>query len=365
MITLGKIDVNCEADIRSFLELMEICLSPKTDEWFRWKYLANPAISISGALIYCARNENGKIIGVRPLLTVRMLDSSNNIVLACQPCDSAVHPDFQGLGVFGKLNRYAIAESKKEDIKLYFNFPNSQSEPAYLHLGWMRVLQDNEMYLFNNLDEVVSSKLKTNKLTPLTKIFSFLFTNIAAAQLKAEVSSQKGSINVRVDTDFTNEHVRIAEEMDRNRIHVAKGIEYLSWRYLSRPGKKYEIRTALINNVVSGYIITSLTNRWGVLEAQILEIRYQKADVIKVLLSSYLAYLKSRGDVKFVSASSFNAHAVRLFMRKIGFLEKTNPILKYVFPARFMVVNNIDSIPGVDFYDNDAWSIYQGDKDTA
>lgn len=58
---------------------------------------------------------------------------------AYQPVDTVVHPDYQGQGLFSKLTVKAVEEAMKMKLDFLFNFPNQNSLPGYLKLGWNHV----------------------------------------------------------------------------------------------------------------------------------------------------------------------------------------------------------------------------------
>lgn len=53
---------------------------------------------------------------------------------AYQPCNTAVIKDFRGKGIFKEMTLFALEKTEKKD--LIYNYPNSNSYPQYLKLGW-------------------------------------------------------------------------------------------------------------------------------------------------------------------------------------------------------------------------------------
>lgn len=61
-----------------------------------------------------------------------------------QPCDTGVLSSHRGYGVFKKMTKKALEELESKVI--IYNFPNENSYPGYLNMGWN--LQDKKKYKF-------------------------------------------------------------------------------------------------------------------------------------------------------------------------------------------------------------------------
>lgn len=124
-----------EEDIPQIIDLLKASLGesmiPKSIPLWKWKHLDNP-FGKSPVLLAV---ENDKIIGVRAFLKWEFLRDGNTMK-ACRAVDTAIHPDFQGKGLFTQLTTNLIDQIKEEDIQLIYNTPNTQSMPGYLKMGW-------------------------------------------------------------------------------------------------------------------------------------------------------------------------------------------------------------------------------------
>ncbi|MBN3582444.1 GNAT family N-acetyltransferase [Algoriphagus aestuarii] len=126
-----------EHDIPEIISLLKISLGesmiPKSESLWSWKHLDNP-FGKSPVLVAV---ENSKIIGVRAFLRWEFL-VDGEVKKACRAVDTAVHPDFQGKGVFSNLTLRLIEELKQEGLDLIYNSPNADSMPGYLKMGWQK-----------------------------------------------------------------------------------------------------------------------------------------------------------------------------------------------------------------------------------
>jgi len=122
-------------DLPEVISLLRISLGedriPKTEALWNWKHRQNP---FGQSPVLVAEIE-GKIIGVRAFLKWEYL-RDGQALLAQRAVDTAVHPNFQGKGIFSQLTRKLLEISRLEGTELIFNTPNSKSTPGYLKLGW-------------------------------------------------------------------------------------------------------------------------------------------------------------------------------------------------------------------------------------
>jgi GNAT superfamily N-acetyltransferase len=117
------------------ISLLKISLGedriPKTEALWNWKHRQNPF----GESPVLLAESAGKIIGVRAFLKWEYIRESK-VIPAQRAVDTAVHPDFQGQGIFSQLTRKLLEKSRLEGTELIFNTPNPKSTPGYLKLGW-------------------------------------------------------------------------------------------------------------------------------------------------------------------------------------------------------------------------------------
>lgn len=106
-------------------------LIPKSEELWNWKHISNPF----GTSPMLVAEDNGLICGVRVFLRWEFRQGKK-LIKACRAVDTAIHPDYQGKGLFKSLTLALIEELKEEGVELIYNTPNSQSTPGYLKMEW-------------------------------------------------------------------------------------------------------------------------------------------------------------------------------------------------------------------------------------
>ncbi len=149
-----------DEDIPQIIQLLKVTLGesliPKSEELWKWKHLDNPF----GKSPVLLAEEDGKIIGIRAFLNWEFAQN-NELIKACRAVDTAIHPDFQGKGLFTKLSLNLIDQIKDDGSQLIYNTPNTQSLPGYLKMGWEKWGKLPLKMKFN----VGGSRSKTNVLS--------------------------------------------------------------------------------------------------------------------------------------------------------------------------------------------------------
>ncbi len=126
------------ADTDQILALMEAVFSKqqyfastRSRESWNWKYEKN----IFGKPIHIVATADERIVGFRSFWPWEFI-CRGQILKAYQPVDTVVHPDYQGQGLFARMNTIAVKKAIELKTDLLFNFSNQNSLPGNLKLGW-------------------------------------------------------------------------------------------------------------------------------------------------------------------------------------------------------------------------------------
>ncbi|WP_168196259.1 GNAT family N-acetyltransferase [Echinicola soli] len=106
---------------------------PKSLDLWQWKHVDNPF----GASPVLVAEEQDDIVGVRAFMQWGF-SQSGQFIKAIRAVDTAVHPDYQGKGIFRKLTHTLTQACRQEEYQFIFNTPNSKSMPGYLKMGWQK-----------------------------------------------------------------------------------------------------------------------------------------------------------------------------------------------------------------------------------
>lgn len=114
-----------DAEMNDFINIFNKVFEHNADKiWFDWKYTDN----IYGDSYIVLAYHKDKAIGARAFWRNDIDDN-----LSYQPCDTAVLKEFRGMGIFTKMTLIALENTKGAFI---YNYPNENSRPGYLKLGW-------------------------------------------------------------------------------------------------------------------------------------------------------------------------------------------------------------------------------------
>lgn len=129
----------------------------------KWKHFDNPC---GKSVIAYIENEQGEMVAARALWCM----FSENAPLF-QPCDTVTHPSYQGRGLFTRLTLACL--DKIPSNASIMNFPNNNSLPGYLKLGWKVLEKNKKVFNFsvgfkhikvNDLQREIGDKVSQTKL---------------------------------------------------------------------------------------------------------------------------------------------------------------------------------------------------------
>jgi len=121
-----------DGDAQAIFELLNMAFGNwHSLAYWRWKYLKNPA----GPPIVWLAEHNGKIIGHYGIIPVRM-KVGNLHVNASYPNDAAVHPKYQGKGIFSSLVNKCCLDAAENDLPLTYGLATVRLGPTYKRYEW-------------------------------------------------------------------------------------------------------------------------------------------------------------------------------------------------------------------------------------
>jgi GNAT superfamily N-acetyltransferase len=193
------------------VELLKITLGesliPKTVDFWNWKHNENPFGQSKTILAF----DNEKLIGVRAFMCWQF-SNYNEIIKCVRAVDTAVHPNYQGKGVFSKLTLAALDNCKKDNISFVFNTPNKISKIGYLKLGWV---------------DLGRLSLRLSIPIHIPQIYNVAFL---IKHLKSYEIVKINEVNIITAS---------------NKFLTQLNADYLNWRYVNCPiGKYYSIAKA-------------------------------------------------------------------------------------------------------------------------
>jgi N-acetylglutamate synthase-like GNAT family acetyltransferase len=248
-----------DTDIPAIIELLKLSLgessSPKSISYWNWKHNKNPFGNSPVLVAY----SNNLLVGVRAMMQWQW-QKGNKVFKTLRAVDTASHPDFQGKGIFSKLTKQLLEESKNKSVDFIFNTPNIQSKPGYLKMGWKE-----------------AGKLRIG--------LQFRFPSFFKKSTNNYITYDDANLN-QLCIHWNNELSKA------NKYFTPKSPNYLNWRYSNNPVIDY-----IIHCEHDIYIAAYLRPRKYFMELRISELIYQGdaktiADKVKRVLNSLLSTTK-------------------------------------------------------------------------
>lgn len=363
MFEFKRLTLN-DREKEDFLGLLSGSLATNTMDWLEWKYLKNPVIHDKPTVFGTFHKASGKLIGIRPFLACNVV-LNGRIFKAAQPGDTVVHPDFRGQGLFSQMNRIAIEELGKEGYDLFFNFPNRNSQPGYLKMGWKIVLKFDESIAFSDFSRVVKDTTNNSIYKFLAKLMFISMSNLAKITEKlindTQLNSYKVNVNIEDKYDDSIENLWLSKV--NNRFRVRRDEKYLNWRFKERPDKAYEYWTIRRKGDLLAYVITTTSDRWGSKECQIVDFNFTEQDYFFIILKEVLKSFSK--TCNFVSILACTESDIFRRLNKLGFMHRFQFPYSLAMPDRNFLVRVVNpELLEYDLYDGAMWSLRSGDQDT-
>lgn len=124
-----------DSDIPAIVSLLRQSLGEKgslrTEAYWRWKHIQNPFGRSRVLLAF----EADTLMAVRAFMAWQFI-KENQTINAWRAVDTAVHPNWQGKGLFTQLTMALLNQLESGPPSLIFNSPNPKSRAGYLKMGW-------------------------------------------------------------------------------------------------------------------------------------------------------------------------------------------------------------------------------------
>ena len=208
--------------------------------YFDWQYRNNP---FGKAIVLLAQDDSidNMIVGTNTIIPTKLLVEEEEI-LSSLACNVQVHPDYQNQGIFSKLLTLMTSLAKKKEISSLFAIPNKNSFNSFINEGSFEIIQ-----LPLLIRPLKFSRYFNSPLNKILKIFE-IFWKIKIPPNNVE----------EFDGNFQNFDKLFEKISKRTPIIQSRTKEYLKWRYLDHPTRKYQIYVLKQNNELIGYIIVKI-----------------------------------------------------------------------------------------------------------
>lgn len=250
-------------DREGFLELYDLVLGDRDDEWFRWKYEENPYADHVPIVL---ATFDGEVVGTKPCFALELRVGSRT-VRGFQPADVMVHPDHRRRGVYSRTTERMKEHYRERDPSLFFNFPNQATLSGSLKHGWQIVEEVPTYYRIQNPDGLVDTD--DGRMAALSSAAQPALKGYLRARETIAASSDGVSVDRREEIPVST-LVDLYESAVPATLHAHRDETFYGWRF---ENPRWEYRTYVATRggdalaaVVTGTraqggsVVTSLTD---------------------------------------------------------------------------------------------------------
>jgi GNAT superfamily N-acetyltransferase len=298
-------------------------LSPNAnDARYEWLYCKNPE-GMARAWV-ASEAETGMTIGVAAAFPRRMHCRGKEVrgyVLG----DFCIHPDYRSLGPALALQRSSLEELSKEGVGLAFDFPSTSMLAIYKRL---RIEPQESAIRYAKplrADRQIQKRIP-NKAAGRT----LAVAANAALRLRDAGLRQSGAWTIAEETAPCGEEFTLASRQWAPPTGTCAGrsAEYLNWRFLEHPQRRYHFLTARQDGRLCGYLIY----HWAGEDATIVDLLAEEDQVCKALLIETIAIARDQG-VNTLSAPFLSSYAGREILEDCGFQPReSTPVILLTLP---------------------------------
>jgi hypothetical protein len=205
----------------------------RNDAYWHWKYTSN----VFGET-YILIAEAGNKIAASTVLWPWQFICRGRVIQAYQACDSVVHPEYRGIGIYSKINKSRIDLAIEKNASFLYTFPNDKSLKGNLKVGWN--------YL-----------AKLPWLVRPLRAFRILKNFSGSNKAASESLEDQHRINCSVCHDIARSGISYDGMLRTNYLK-----DYFHWRYENHPVFNYGMVTVAVGKCESAaiFMINSMGN---------------------------------------------------------------------------------------------------------
>lgn len=243
-----------EKDLLGILSLRKIVFGEMEKDkleprFWRWEFMEAPD---GKALIYIV--QDGERIIAHFADIPRRFSVNGEAVLATLSLDLMVHPDYRREGLFTAMGRYGAQRVKQKNGLFMTAFPiRSETIQGLIKIGWEKVVQLPVIVYPIRFSGIVDRYLRFKPL-------SILIGGVATCLYLLRFGWSKGK---KAEGIQIEEVVQLDEAFDdfwqgASRLFSVLGVrtrQYLNWRYVKHPTRRYTVYQAIEEGKMKGYIV--------------------------------------------------------------------------------------------------------------
>jgi len=283
-----------EKDISGILSLRKIVfgeMEPDKVEprFWRWGFMESPD---GKGFIYLAR-DGDKIIAHFADIPRRFVINGETSP-ATLSLDLMVHPDYRREGLFVAMGRYGAQRVKREGGLFMMAFPiRPETIEGLIKIGWEKVVPLPVLVLPIRFSGIFNHYVRFKPL-------SLLLGGLASAAYFLLFGWRRGK---KPEGVLIEEAKRLDEAFDEfwqdaSRLYPVMGVrtrQYLDWRYIQHPTRRYTIYRAIKKGKMRGYIVLRKVELLGFNSGVIVDLLALDDDALSVLVEKGIQHTRKEG----------------------------------------------------------------------
>lgn len=321
-------------------------LSPDTnDSRYEWLYCMNPA-GMARVWVACDAKTDA-MIGISAAFPRRIRHREKEVrgyVLG----DFCIHPDYRSLGPALALQRCTLQGLSNEGVGFVLDFPSTSMlaiynrlriEPRETSVRFAKPLRADR-----HVRNLIANKAAARILSAGANV---------ALRLRDIGLSRSNAWTIVEETTQCGEEFTLFSRLLAPRMGVCgdRSAEYLNWRFMQHPKRRYQLVTARKDGRLCGFLIYHRDGE----DAAIVDLLAEEDRVVKAILIEAIAVLR-RSGAHTVSAPFLKSHPGQEVLKDCGFQPReSTPVMTLSLPW----AANHGSGPSAD-----RWYLTHGDRES-
>lgn len=314
----------------------------------RWQYQDNPAGVALAA--FAREKDSGALVSQFGVVPLRMWVGGQER-LAGLALNVATDVAYRGRGLFTGLARAADALMKQRGISLAWAFPNVNSFPGFIsRLGYTHMGDVPLLVRPVNVRRIVSRKVRVPVVDRAAALLSRPFFRRLQRVVMPAAGVQVEEVE-HFDERFDELWLRLR---GRSHVMVVRDAEYLEWRFVKGPLRRYHGLLATIGGAPAGYAVLRTTEVDGMRSGLIVDLVVVDERAGDSLVAEALAWCAGQ-DLDLLGGLMLPGSPEYALLRRAGLVALPGPLS----PRRFRVVARGDA----GFCELKSWQLTMGDYD--
>ena len=318
-----------EKDLQGVLSLRRIAFGEMEEDkldprFWRWEFQEG---FDGSAWVYIVEDQN-RIVGHFADIP-RRFSVQGEVILGSLSLDLMVHPDYWRRGIFTAMGRYGAQRVKKENGLLMIAFPiRSETIFGLKKIGWREVVKLPVLVYPIRFRGILNRYLHFPPLSYLVggiaRLIYFLFFGVKRGKRREGVEIEKV---LSLDQQFDGFWQKALS------LHPIIGVRnrnYLTWRYLQHPTRKYAIYRAMKSGEMRGYIVLRKVELLNFNSAVIVDLLALDEEILPALVERGIQHSQQEG-VDLLGFMVPQDHLYYKILRRRGFLPSLKTFLFMVY----------------------------------